>query len=242
MQGVDPPDRHFVHEDIEGRLVELDDVHAVGLQRAGLLVQQARECHRHLGLVAVVAVGHGVDDRHRAGQRDLQLALGVGAGQARFGLMHPAPEPQFAHHLRHHGIVAVVADAHLHLVLEVDSFDRFEKTVHEVLSRLFAIADDRKAGVLLELEPQQRGVGLGIAQLVAGALPLRPQLVGLGQPGRFGQAAGQCGFEHEGVPKAERSGEGNRPRPANRNPPEAIRNPSGPQYKQQERGPTTLGR
>jgi hypothetical protein len=89
-----PQTRHLFEEDIEGRFVELDDVHAIGLQGAGLLVQQARESHRHRGLVAVVAVGHGVDDGHRAGQRDLQLAGGVGAGQAGLGLMHPALQPQ----------------------------------------------------------------------------------------------------------------------------------------------------
>ena len=67
-----------------------------------------------------------------------------------------------ADHLRHHRLVAVVADAHLDLVLEVDALDLLEEAVHEVLARLFAVADHVEAGVLLRLDPQQRGVELGL--------------------------------------------------------------------------------
>ena len=105
-----------------------------------------------------------------------------------------------ADHLRHHRVVAVVADAHLHLVLEVDAFDLLEKAVDEVLARLLAVADDVQPGVLLRLDPQQRGIGLGLAQFVALGLPLRPELVGFGQPARLGQAACDRGGEH-GFPR-----------------------------------------
>ena len=84
MQRFDAPAGHLVHEHVEGRLVELDDVDAVGLQRARFLVQQIGEGERHLYFVAVMRVGDGVGNRHRAGQGDLQLALGMGAGMARF--------------------------------------------------------------------------------------------------------------------------------------------------------------
>jgi hypothetical protein len=80
-----PQSAALVHVDVEGRLVELDHVHAVGLERARLLVQQFGEGHRQLHAVAVVAVGHGVDDRHRAGQRELELLLRVRARQPRLG-------------------------------------------------------------------------------------------------------------------------------------------------------------
>jgi MFS family permease len=46
------------------------------------------------------------------------------------------------------------------------------------------------------LDPQQRGVELGLRQLGALGLPLRPELLGLGQPGGLGQAAGNGGVEH----------------------------------------------
>jgi hypothetical protein len=50
---------------------------------AGFLVEQFGEGERHLDAVAVVLVGDGVDDGHRAGQGEFQLARGVGAGDAR---------------------------------------------------------------------------------------------------------------------------------------------------------------
>ena len=91
---------------------------------------------------------------------------------------------------RHHRLVAVGADAHLDLVGEVDAVDEFEKAVHEMLARLLAVADDVDAGVLLQLDREQRGVELGRRELVALQPPLRPQLVRLGEPGGFRQAAG----------------------------------------------------
>ena len=115
---------------------------------------------------------------------------------ARLGLVHAALQAQRADHLRHHRLVAVVADAHLHLVLEVDALDVLEEAVHEVLARLLAVADDVEAGVFLLLEPQQRGVALGSRELGAGELPLRPELVGFGEPARLGQAARDRRFEH----------------------------------------------
>ena len=135
-------------------------------------------------------VGDGVRDRHRAGQGDLQLLLGVGAGVARLSLMDTALERQRAAHHRHHRFVAVGADAHLDFVGEIDAVDEFEEAVHEVLARLLAVADDVDAGIFLMLQPKQRGIQLGGGELVAGQLPLRPQLVGFGEPGRFRQTAG----------------------------------------------------
>jgi len=61
--------------------------------------------------------------------------------------------------------------------------------VHEVLARLLAVADDVEPRVFLRLDPQQRGVGLGLLQFGALGLPLRPEFFGLGQPGRLGQAS-----------------------------------------------------
>ena len=82
------------HVDVERRLVELDDVDAVGLERARFLVEQLGEGERHLDAaclaLAVVAVGDGVDDRHRPGQGELELPVGVGAGEARLGRVDPA--------------------------------------------------------------------------------------------------------------------------------------------------------
>ena len=62
--------------------------------------------------------------------------------QPRLGRVHAALQAQRPDDLRHHRLVAVVADAHLDLVLEVDAVDRFEEAVDEVLARLLAVGDD----------------------------------------------------------------------------------------------------
>ena len=49
-----PQSGDLVHVDVEGRLVELDHVDAVGFERARLLVEQVGEGERHLHAVAVV--------------------------------------------------------------------------------------------------------------------------------------------------------------------------------------------
>ena len=186
----------LVHVDVERRLVELDHVDAVGFERARLRVEQIGEGERHLHPVAVVLVGDGVDDRHRAGHGDLELALGVRAREARLGAVHAAPELERAGDGRHHRLVAIVADAHLDLVGEVDAVDEFEKAVHEMLARLLAVGDDVDAGVLLQLQREQRRVELAGREIGAREPPLRPQLVRLGEPGGFRQAAGDGGRKH----------------------------------------------
>ena len=166
------------------------------MQRARFLIEQIGEGHRHFHLVAVVGVRDGIGDRHRSRQRDLQLALGMGAGVARFGLMHAALESEIAAHHRHPGFVAVGADAHLDLVGEIDAIDEFQKAMHEMLARHFAVADDVDAGVLLHFDREQRGVELGLREIVTLQPPLRPQSVRLGEPGRFRQAAGDGCRKH----------------------------------------------
>ena len=184
------------HEHVVGRLIELDHIDAVGLQRQGLLIEQLGKGHRKLFAAAVVGVGDSVDDGHRAGQRELQLLCGVRPRDLRFKGMHAPLQPDRAHHLGHHRVIAIVPDAHLDLVLEVDALDRFEKAVHEVLATLLTVGDDVQTGVLLLLDPEQRGVALGLAQRIALLAPLRPQFLGLCEPAGFGQAAGKGGLEH----------------------------------------------
>ena len=164
MQRLDAPGPDLVHVDIERRLIELDDVDAVGFERAGLGIEQVGEGERHLHPVAVVPVGDGVDDGHRPGHGDLELALGVGAGVPRLRSVHAALELERAGDGRHHRLVAVVADAHLDLVGEVDAVDEFQEAVHEMLARLLAVGDDVDAGVLLQLHRQQGGVELAAAR------------------------------------------------------------------------------
>ena len=196
-----PQSRDLVQEDVEGGLVELDHVDAVGLQRLGLGVEQFGEGERHLDLVAVIFVRDGVGDGHRAGQGEFQLAGGVGAGDAGFIGMDAALQRQRRDHLRHHRLVAVVPDAHLDLVGEIDALDLLQKAVDEMLAGLLALGDDIDAGILLQLHRQHGGVALGAGKFVAFRLPGRPQHVGFGQPFRLRQGACDGGWkQHGGLP------------------------------------------
>ncbi len=153
FQRTNAPGGDLVHVDVEGRLIELDDIDAVGLQRARLLVEQFREGHRQGGFVAVVPVRDRIDDRHRTRQGEFQFSRGVRAGQPRLGCVHAAGQPQRAGDRRHHRLVAIVANAHLDLVGEVDALDALQEAVHEVLARLFAVGNDVDAGVFLQFQP-----------------------------------------------------------------------------------------
>ena len=84
VQRFNAPAGGLVHVDVESRLIELDHVDAVGGEPAGLFVEQRCKRHRHCHAIAVVSVGDGIDDGHRAGQGEFQLSPGVGAGEPRF--------------------------------------------------------------------------------------------------------------------------------------------------------------
>jgi tryptophanyl-tRNA synthetase len=98
----------------------------------------------------------------------------MGAGENRLGLVDASLQLQWRGHHRHHRVVAIVADSHLHLAAEVDALDELEKAVDEVLARLLAVGDDVDPGILLLLQPQQRGVAFGALELGARAAPCRP--------------------------------------------------------------------
>ena len=97
---------------------------------------------------------------------------------------------------RHVGLVAVVADADAHAAGEIDALDAGKKTMHEMLTRLLAVGDDVDAGILLNLQREQRRVALAFGEGLAVEPPRGPQLARLGKPGGFRQTAGNRGFEH----------------------------------------------
>ena len=198
FQCLHAPFGGLLHIDVEGGFIKLDDVHPIGLQGQCFLVEQLGKGEGHFDFVAIEAVGHRIDDGHGARQGEFELFLGMGAGQLGFKSVHPAFEAQRGHHLRHHRVVAVVADAHRDFVLKVDAFDLLQKAMHKVLTRLLAIAHDVQACIFLGLDPQQGGIGLGLQQRIALGFPLGPKFVGFGQPGGFGQAAGDGGCKHAG--------------------------------------------
>ena len=195
LQGFNAPICGVLHVDVEGRLIKLNDVNTVCLQGQRFLVEKFGKRKRHLHLVAVEAVCHRVHNGHGARQSEFEFFPGVGAGQLRLKSMYSAFEFEGRYHLRHLGVVAVVANAHGDFVLKVDAVHLLQKAVNEMLTRLLAVTHDVKTRVFLRLDPQQRGVRLGLAQFVTLRLPLRPELLGLRQPGGFGQAASNGGFK-----------------------------------------------
>ena len=122
----------------------------------------------------------------------------MGARQLCFKRMHAALEAQRGDHLGHLRVVTVVADAHSDLVLKVDAVYLLQKTMHKVLAALLSIAHHVQPSILLRLDPQQCGIGLGLLQFGACQLPLGPELFGFRQPGRLGQATGNRSFKHVG--------------------------------------------
>src|SRR4051812_32054890 len=111
------------------------------------------------------------------------------ASQARLRLVYATLELQRPGDHRHHRVIAVVADAHLHFPAEVDAVDEFEEAVHEMLTRLLAVRNDIDAGILLRLDPQERRVALCALELGARASPGGPELLRFGQPLRLRQAS-----------------------------------------------------
>ncbi|MNL02620.1 hypothetical protein D3C87_1231330 [compost metagenome] len=67
FQSGDTPVVHLVEEDIECRLIELDDVDAGSLQFPGFLVEDLGEFPGQLFAALVVGVVQRVDHRHGAG-------------------------------------------------------------------------------------------------------------------------------------------------------------------------------
>ena len=120
FQRCHAPVGHLVEEDVERRLVELDDVHARGFQLLGLLVQNGGELPCQLFTAAVVGVVQGVHHGHRAGQSPLDLAVGQGAQELRILHEHRGLALHRADHAGHAGLIAV-ADQHRLLVLEVNA-------------------------------------------------------------------------------------------------------------------------
>ena len=142
LERGDPPILDVAHVDVEGGLVELHEIDAERRQFMRLLVQRRGESVREGGAVAVVLVGDRIDDRHRAGKREFQFALGVGARGARLGAMDRALAADRPCHRRHLGLVAIGADADRLLAGKIDPVEVREETVDEMDARLLAVADD----------------------------------------------------------------------------------------------------
>ena len=182
--------------DVERGLVELDHIDADRRQIARLLVEHLGKGHRQRRAVAVMRVGDRIGDRHRPRQGEFEAPRRMRAGDQRLVGVDAVAPAQRAGDGRHVSLIAVVANADAHAAGEIDAVDACEKTVHEMLTRLLAVGDDVDAGILLNLQREQRRVALAFGERLAVEPPRGPQLARLGEPGRFRQTAGDRRFEH----------------------------------------------
>ena len=88
LQSFHTPVCRLFHVHIESGLVELNNVHAVGLQCQCFLIEQFCKSHGHFDFVTIKTIGHSVHNGHGARQGELQFLLGVGTRELRFKGMH----------------------------------------------------------------------------------------------------------------------------------------------------------
>lgn len=79
FQSGDAPVGNLVNEDVEGRLIKLDDIHSGGFQLAGFLIQDGRELPSQLFGAAVVRIVQSINHCYRARKGPPDLAVGTGA-------------------------------------------------------------------------------------------------------------------------------------------------------------------
>ena len=186
----------FFEEDVERRLVELNDLGAGCFDFARLGVEQFCKAHGHVSAPTVVAVGERVADRHWPGKSNFQFLRGVPAHEGRVGHMHGPWPMQRSRDGGHVRFVAVVADAHARLARPVDAVETLEKAVHKVHAELLAVTDDVDAGRFLLTQPLQGGAFFRSLQFITREAPGRPEFLRFGEPVGFRQTADGRGGEH----------------------------------------------
>ena len=206
------PVAHLVEVDVERRLVELDHVDACGLDLARLGVEDLGEGACELLAAAIVGVEQRVDHRHRAGQRELDAAVG-GAAQER-GILdeHGVPARDGPGHHRHLRVVAV-ADAHGPAVGEVDAVELLDEVVtkwRRVCSPSVTMSMPARS---CSRSTRRTASRLPSARSSPSSFHGAQSVFGGREPGRLGQAAGDGGREqmrHGGF--SGRAGRGRTPR------------------------------
>src|SRR5205823_11870807 len=83
------------------------------------------------------------------------------------------------------------------LVLEIDALQALDERGDEMPAGLLAVGDDVDARGFLVGEQETHGVALALLQEIAFEEPGRPELLRLGEPGRFGKAAGDGGLQSQ---------------------------------------------
>ena len=149
------------------RLVELDHIGPGGLQIAGLGIDRRGVIHHQLFLVFVVFVLGLARHRERAGQGDLDLAIGVAAQEldiAHFDRPQPADRADDARH--DNGSARPPADSRR--VVEVDPGECCRKAVRIAFAADLAVGDDVDAGAFHVADREHRRIVLRLFEKGAG--------------------------------------------------------------------------
>ena len=196
VQGIHAPDGNLIHEGIEGRFIEQNDVNAQRFKLPSLFVQKCCKGHGHFRPAAIMGVGDGIANGHRAGQGKFELVCDMFATKFRALSMHGFFTLNRRCHCRHLGVIPVIANAHGGHALPVDAVNIFQKSMHEMFAELLAVTDDINPRIFLAFNPGQGRILLARNQIFPFQAPGSPQRLRFRQPSRFRQTARYCRCDH----------------------------------------------
>ena len=149
---AEPP--RLVRIGLQERLVELDHVGARREQLLDFFVQRDGAVDGDGGLVLVVLVEQLLRHGERAGNRDPDRPVGVGAQERHVPDLHRLPAPDLADDPRHDLNLARRARGNLRRVVAVHAVERGGEAVGVAFAPHLAIGDDVDAGALLVADRQ----------------------------------------------------------------------------------------
>ena len=117
------------------------------------------EVHRELGLVGVVLVGGLLAHRERAGQRDLDRAVGARPQELEVLDLDRPRAPHRADHARHR-VRPAGPPGHHRRVVDVEALERRREAVRVALAADLAVGDHVEPGALLREDRERRRVVL----------------------------------------------------------------------------------
>ena len=170
LQGSNAPVIHFIKEDVKGRLVKLNNVHARRFQLSGFLVENFGKFPGQFFPAFIVTIIEGIDHGHGAGQRPFNGFVGLLA--QKFGVFHKHRflTAHRTHHRRHTGVVAIT-DFNGSALFKIHPVEVFNKGGDKVLTGLLAVAHNVDAGGLLLLQRYPQRILLAVDQLLPFQLP-----------------------------------------------------------------------
>ena len=178
-QGRDPELSCPLRSGLHVRLVDLDDVGACREEVGDLVVDGARIRQSELGVRFVEVVLGLLRHRERARDGHLDRLRGVRAQELDVAHLHGVPALDRADDARHRVGVAAAVERRPRVV-DVDAREGGREPVGVALAALLAVGQDVEAGPLLVMDRDERGVILGLLEV----LRVDPPQLRRAHPGR----------------------------------------------------------